>query len=192
MERKKNSELRGPLRPDGHSDIARSGQGVEAENFKSGKEDSLQTKKNNQVEKFMSLVNPEPNTGCWIWGGYIRKNGYGSFVVHDEQIKISLAHRASYYFFVGEIGFKHVLHRCDNRWCVNPEHLFLGTAKDNMMDMAKKMRCPQSKIPNDGLADILKRTNAGESSRSISLSFNCSGRAIRYAIWRAKEVYRIG
>lgn len=75
---------------------------------------------------------------CWIWTGLLQKSGYG--VIKRKQ-KAVRAHRAAYELYVGPIPTGlHVLHRCDNPPCVNPQHLFLGTHVDNMRDMEKKGR----------------------------------------------------
>src|SRR4029079_1216748 len=84
-------------------------------------------------EKFMRLVD-KLNDGCWIWKGSIHKTrGYG-FASCGTGCGF-LAHRVSYVLFVGTIpqGML-VLHRCDVRRCVNPEHFFLGTDADNSRD----------------------------------------------------------
>jgi hypothetical protein len=76
--------------------------------------------------------------GCHYWiGNQRKKQGYGGFRYNG---KMMLAHRVSYLLNKGEIGDKHVLHSCDNPYCVNPDHLFLGTHQDNMSDMKKKGR----------------------------------------------------
>ncbi|MGW2169160.1 HNH endonuclease signature motif containing protein [Streptomyces sp. NPDC001705] len=77
--------------------------------------------------------------GCWEWGASRHRNGYGQF--HLPGKRHALAHRASWLLLFGPIpDGLHVLHRCDNRPCVRPDHLFLGTRVDNMQDMAAKGR----------------------------------------------------
>lgn len=76
--------------------------------------------------------------GCWNWIGTKNKAGYGH-IVHNK--KLSLAHRVSYALNVGGIPDDLcVLHRCDNPACINPDHLFLGTHKDNVIDKVNKGR----------------------------------------------------
>ena len=87
-------------------------------------------------ERFLSRITQD-SSGCWIWNGSKTKDGYGYFFMEG---KPGYAHRASYKLFCGPIENLWVLHRCDNPSCVNPEHLFLGTAKDNVQDMLSKDR----------------------------------------------------
>lgn len=89
-------------------------------------------------ERFYEFVNPEPNTGCWLWDGNWTCKGYGKFGYKGGN---NLAHRASYEIHVKEIpeGLW-ILHSCDVPCCVNPEHLFLGTQQDNVDDMERKGR----------------------------------------------------
>ncbi len=90
---------------------------------------------------FMSKVQPEPNTGCWFWDKSLNPAGYGKIVFNGLSGKIWLAHRASYELFKGEIpkGL-HVLHKCDQPACVNPDHLWLGTNEENIQDRINKGR----------------------------------------------------
>lgn len=88
-------------------------------------------------EHFEKFFEKKPNS-CWIWKGSKTSHGYGQFAINR---KAKPASRLSYKLYKGPIprGF-HVCHKCDNPPCVNPEHLFVGTRKDNMQDMIKKNR----------------------------------------------------
>ncbi len=77
-------------------------------------------------------------SGCMEWRGHKDPKGYGRFKSNSGEV---LAHRLAYMMHFGpNIGDNFVLHRCDNRSCCNPHHLFLGTNQDNMDDMVRKGR----------------------------------------------------
>jgi hypothetical protein len=118
--------------------------------------------------KFVDRPDEEPDT-CWTWSGTQAWTGYGNFDGHG-------AHRVSYWLAAGEEpGTLHVLHRCDNRPCVRPSHLFLGTHQDNMADMRAKGRAAKNTTISDSqVQELRRRYLAGESSTDLSVAFGIS------------------
>lgn len=94
---------------------------------------------NDARARFDAKHNQGIGTTCWEWLAYKNPKGYGTFAISRKDRMY--AHRASWLLHRGEIPKgMYVLHRCDNPSCVNPEHLFLGTARDNTIDMLTKGR----------------------------------------------------
>lgn len=93
-------------------------------------------------KKIMDRVIPVTESGCWLWTGCCDRDGYGTLSHYsDGKRKRYRAHRASYFAFKGHVPDDlFVCHKCDVPGCVNPDHLFLGTALDNTRDMIEKGR----------------------------------------------------
>lgn len=93
-----------------------------------------------QAVRFAKLVSKtQTSDGCTEWTGRIDRHGYGRF--RSPSGRVVQAHRAAWEIANGQIpDGLYVLHTCDNRRCVNPSHLFLGTRKDNNNDMLIKKR----------------------------------------------------
>lgn len=97
---------------------------------------------NRFTKRFWKSVEKMPS-GCWHWTKSVRseKMPYGKLMFVWNGARIQLAHRAAWLLTHGELPTdKHVLHKCDNPRCVNPDHLFLGTQKDNVQDAVSKNR----------------------------------------------------
>ena len=92
----------------------------------------------------LSKFEIDEKTGCWNWKKSVSRNGYGVAFRNGKNVG---AHRLAAYTFLDldSDPSRYVLHRCDNRLCVNPKHLFLGTQTDNMQDSINKGRNAESR-----------------------------------------------
>lgn len=125
------------------------------------------------LELFPTKVSPEPNTGCWIWYGGITKDGYGRLRTKSPR-RMTLAHRYSLTLSGVDVpSAMNVCHLCDEPSCVNPQHLFVGTQRDNMQDCSRKKRFnsrqfsknPKAKLSAQQFSDVLsirRRFKRGE------------------------------
>jgi predicted XRE-type DNA-binding protein len=117
---------------------------------------------------FVYLDNGELDwESCWTWKDYLDKDGYGQFFINKKGYK---AHRMAYMMESGEIPYDlSVCHKCDNPSCVNPNHLWLGTQLDNMIDKCNKDRSPK------GSRHYLTNNNSNDENkiRDILISIYC-------------------
>lgn len=91
------------------------------------------------MRRFWSYVSIDQPDKCWLWTGGLNALGYGSFKIRTHTHRV--AHRLMYKLFHGDVADDLcICHRCDNRQCVNPNHLFLGTKIDNAIDRHLKGR----------------------------------------------------
>jgi hypothetical protein len=127
---------------------------------------------------------PEPNTGCWLWTAAIGGDGYGRVSRGGIHWR---AHRLAWDMEHGPVpdGLD-VCHRCDNRACVNPDHLFLGTRAENLSDMTSKGRraaligdrAPGRKLCEAQVAAILSRLRSGERRSDVARAYGVSWDAV--------------
>lgn len=99
-------------------------------------------------EEFWSRVSPEPNTGCWIWNpdstqapeqyGIVKVDGWEQGP-HRHAWELANGKRIPLRRHLGRL-VAFVCQHCDNRWCVNPKHLYLGNAKTNAIDIWQRSR----------------------------------------------------
>jgi hypothetical protein len=125
--------------------------------------------------------------GCWVWRGKVGGPGYPRMT---RRCVMVTGHRLSYQLFNGDIGALHVCHSCDNKRCLNPEHLFLGTHQDNMTDAAIKGRMgTQRKLTVAAVRRIRaihanKQGSYGELSREFHVGSSTIAKVVCRQIWR--------
>jgi len=123
---------------------------------------------------------PHMGSQCWQWVGSVRRDGYGSVGVLRGKGKTELAHRVAYRLASGTVTDLCVLHKCDNRACVNPDHLFLGTQLENIADKVAKNRQhrglgSRGKLLNaDVVGEIRRRAATGEPVRWVAQALGVS------------------
>ena len=128
---------------------------------------------------FADFVQVDPSTGCWVWTHRLSSEGYAVGRRGLSGIHETLMHRASYAIHVGPVGTGLVCHKCDNRRCVNPDHLFLGTQMENMMDMRAKGRnknrgpscgpmAPGAKVTVEDAREVMYLHGLGKTQKEIA------------------------
>lgn len=144
--------------------------------------------------RFMEWVEPDLNSGCWLWTRQLNWAGYGTLKINHGQrrFKDKMAHRVAYELFVGPIApGRLVCHRCDTPACVNPAHLFLGTVRDNALDRAAKHRSgrggggPRKLSPED--KEFIRahyiRGDREFGARSLAKRFGVTSRSIHFQVY---------
>ena len=132
-------------------------------------------------QKFMPRIDFEIDqvTGCFVCTSHVAgKRGYPRFSVKvDGEKKCTPVHRVVYEFFNGSIPKRNnimVRHLCDNKMCINPKHLTLGTHKDNMADAYRNRKIlrgeqkPNSKLTPEGVVLIRELYKAGTKQKEIA------------------------
>lgn len=89
------------------------------------------------MARLKSLTSIDSEKGCWLYTGYVMPTGYGQMSFRCHQWRV---HRLMYLVAKGDPGILHVMHSCDVRHCVNPDHLSLGTNEENIHDCLRKGR----------------------------------------------------
>ena len=136
----------------------------------------------------------ETEGGCWEWQGAMNGNGYGALKV-GSPIRTGHAHRFVAFAVGMPVAGLCVCHHCDNRRCINPSHLFVGTQAENVWDCMRKGRFvpppvsdwPETmktkphhwqRLTRDSIPEIRRRLAAGETQKSIASDFGVSFQAI--------------
>lgn len=137
-----------------------------------------------ELERFLSKTSPnfeDTKSQCWIWYGALEKAGYGSFNLRGKTIRAS---RLSFLHFKDSIpSGMMVCHTCDIKRCINPEHLFLGTMSDNVMDsvnkglVARGEKHVQAKLSNEQVVEAKELYRSGlHTQKEISQKYGvCAG-----------------
>lgn len=99
------------------------------------------------MERMEGRISPEPNSGCWIWTGFSNSKGYAYFYFGGK------THRVTRVVLEYKLGYMpddmQACHKCDNTYCVNPDHLFIGTNLENQQYRARKFRHHFSQLSPD-------------------------------------------
>jgi hypothetical protein len=128
-------------------------------------------------QRFLQKVGPPNEHGCWPWIAYRNEWGYGNI---EYEGKTCLAHRVSYILHYGPIpeGL-YILHSCNNRCCVNPDHLRAGTQKDNAIDMVIAGNVSGQILSAQNVHDIRRLLNQGVlNQNAIAYMFGVKQKAI--------------
>lgn len=148
------------------------------------------------VQRFGKFFTPTSFEECWAWTGAKCSGGYGRFFLLGKARKAS---RVAFELANGPIpDGLFVLHRCDNRACVNPSHLYAGTHQQNMDDRNSRGRAsggsmpgekhPMAKLRDADIQVIVERLARGETQREVAAAFGVSRAVIGSRAARVNHV----
>jgi hypothetical protein len=170
----------------------------------STKGENMLRKRTDPVLRFWLKVDIRSDDECWIWNGPVSNCGYGNFSVGGKRspdYKQWSAHRYAWVIANGEIpDGLNVCHTCDNRLCVNPAHLFLGTDVDNMADKVAKDRqakgstSGKSKLSEADVNKVIELYNSGKLQREVGEELGVSQAVVSKILlgqnWKHVDVNR--
>jgi hypothetical protein len=150
------------------------------------------------IQRFWAKVDKTAGLGpegtCWEWRCTLDRHGYGRMAICTKGHPRNLAaQRLSVFLFTSEWPTLFVLHRCDNPPCVRPDHLFLGTQKDNVRDMHTKKRDNHPRGEDSGASKLrsqevktirLRYAQGGTTYDKLAAEYNVNFRAIRDVVRR--------
>lgn len=143
--------------------------------------------------RFEAKIFKEPNSGCWLWTGSIGSHGYGQMSICNRP---HTCHKVAYELYRGPVpDGLYVLHKCDTRSCCNPDHLYIGTQKENGRDMVERGRAflvgrmgeqtNGHKLKSDQVREILSLKDSGQPARVIAAKYGVVHTTI-LAIWKRR------
>lgn len=119
---------------------------------------------------------------CWLWTGAITSRGYGSFTYKPG--KNTTAHRVAWYLTHGEMPAGHICHKCVNKRCVNPDHLFWGSAAENALDAQIKGR-KAKRLSAEQVLEIRARYSPRKvTMEQLAREYDVSSATIYYVVSR--------
>lgn len=135
-------------------------------------------------EKVKARAIVDEATGCWVWQGSCSINGYGR-LRRGPGGTSAYCHRIMYEHANGSVPEGAVvMHTCDNRRCVNPDHLVIGTQRDNVRDMHKKGRTPRSVLTAAEVQEIRMLRQTGMTFHSLAKRFMVSPQTVSKIVTR--------
>jgi hypothetical protein len=139
----------------------------------------------NAFDYFLQKVDVGSSKNCWPWLGSLKECGHGSWAYQCYQNGTKIASREVFKLFNGDPEKLFVCHSCGNARCCNPEHLYLGTAKDNQIDRVKHntsnrgSKCGTAKLNESQVKDIKDLINKKTKLKVIASKYSVSESTIK-------------